>query len=144
MLPLSTIASKLREILFRVDKLTEPGSFAVIHIEAESSTGQTHKLDGVISDIAVIGELPGAIALQLKLQSTTDSPTTVEIQPCAETWPTLTQIETDYIGRVLRHTHGNKQAAARILGIDRTTVIRKITQYQIDVPAVVKRHSGTH
>jgi DNA-binding NtrC family response regulator len=123
--------------------LTEPGSFAVIHVEADS-TGQTHKLDGVISDIAIIGELPGAIALQLKLQSTIDSPTTVEIQPPGETWPTLNQIETNYIGRVLRHTQGNKQAAARILGIDRTTVIRKITQYQIDVSAVVNAHNGTH
>lgn len=124
--------------------MTEPGSFAVIHIEADSSTGQTHKLDGVISDIAIIGELPGAVALQLKLQSTTNSPTTVELQPPAETWPTLTQIETDYIDRVLRHTQGNKQAAARILGIDRTTVIRKITQYQIDVSAVVNGYNGTH
>jgi DNA-binding NtrC family response regulator len=143
MLPLSTFASKLREILFRVDSLTEPGSFAVIHVEADN-TGQTHKLDGVISDIAIIGDLPGAVALQLKLQSTIDSPTTVEIEPPAETWPTLTQIETDYIGRVLRHTQGNKQAAARILGIDRTTVIRKITQYQIDVSAVVIGYNGTH
>jgi DNA-binding protein Fis len=32
----------------------------------------------------------------------------------------------------LAHTGGNKQAAARILGIDRTTLQRKLERYELD------------
>jgi DNA-binding NtrC family response regulator len=39
---------------------------------------------------------------------------------------TLTELENRHIRRVLERTGGNKQAAARILGIDRTTLQRKI------------------
>ena len=38
----------------------------------------------------------------------------------------LAEIEDQHIRRVLAHTGGNKQAAARILGIDRTTLQRKL------------------
>lgn len=43
----------------------------------------------------------------------------------------LSEIESRHIFRVLRHTGGNKQAAARVLGIDRTTLLRKIERYRI-------------
>jgi transcriptional regulator with GAF, ATPase, and Fis domain len=39
--------------------------------------------------------------------------------------PTLDEVETRYVARVLRHTGGNVSQAARILGIDRKTVYRK-------------------
>ena len=39
---------------------------------------------------------------------------------------TLAEVERRHIGRVLARTGGNKQAAARILGIDRTTLQRKL------------------
>lgn len=38
--------------------------------------------------------------------------------------PTLSQMEARYVARVLDHTGGNKQAAARILNIDRKTLSR--------------------
>ncbi len=43
--------------------------------------------------------------------------------------PSLTDVERAHIERVLRETGGNRQAAAEILGIDRTTLWRKIKQY---------------
>jgi DNA-binding NtrC family response regulator len=43
-------------------------------------------------------------------------------------WPTLDQMEEVYVARVLRHTGGNKQAAARILNIDRKTLSRIISR----------------
>lgn len=41
-------------------------------------------------------------------------------------WPTLEERERDYIRRVLEHVEGNKQRAARILGIGRKTLYRKL------------------
>ncbi|MDT4969412.1 MAG: two-component system, NtrC family, response regulator HydG [Acidobacteriota bacterium] len=44
----------------------------------------------------------------------------------------LAELEGRHITRVLAHTGGNKQAAARMLGIDRTTLQRKIERYHLD------------
>jgi DNA-binding NtrC family response regulator len=41
----------------------------------------------------------------------------------------LAEVEGRHIFRVLQRTGGNKQAAARVLGIDRTTLQRKIERY---------------
>lgn len=41
-----------------------------------------------------------------------------------ERWMTLAEMETDYVLRVLRSTGNNKQAASRILNIDRKTLSR--------------------
>ena len=43
-----------------------------------------------------------------------------------EKWPSLSEVEEQYVSRVLAHTDGNKQAAARILNIDRKTIGRII------------------
>jgi len=49
-----------------------------------------------------------------------------------EDWPSLSEIEGRYVARVLKHTSGNKQAAARLLGVDRKTLDRMIKRHQID------------
>ncbi|HEU4509367.1 MAG TPA: sigma-54 dependent transcriptional regulator [Pyrinomonadaceae bacterium] len=48
-----------------------------------------------------------------------------------EEWVTLSKIEGRYVARVLEHTRGNKQAAARVLAIDRKTLDRMIKRHQI-------------
>jgi DNA-binding NtrC family response regulator len=47
-------------------------------------------------------------------------------------WVTLSEIEGRYVGSVLEHTRGNKQAAARVLSIDRKTLDRMIKRHHID------------
>jgi two-component system NtrC family response regulator len=42
----------------------------------------------------------------------------------------LRDLERDYIARVLELTRGNKTEAARILGVDRTTLYRKLEEYK--------------
>lgn len=54
------------------------------------------------------------------LNSTTDLP---------EEWPTLATVEGRYMHRVLAHTGGNKQAAARVLNVDRKTLDRMIKRH---------------
>jgi DNA-binding NtrC family response regulator len=132
MLALSALVLKLRDVLARVEKPSEPGSFAAVQIQVDHGNGLTRSVVGVLSDIAVTAELPGTVLLKLNLTSTSDNVAPIEPDTPAETWPTLQQIERDYMVRVLQHTHGNKQAAARILGIDRTTVNRKINLHKVD------------
>jgi DNA-binding NtrC family response regulator len=45
---------------------------------------------------------------------------------------TLSTIEGRHVARVLEHTRGNKQAAARILSVDRKTLDRMIKRHNID------------
>ena len=44
----------------------------------------------------------------------------------------LSELECRHIKRVLEHTHGNKQAAARLLGIDRSTLQRMIKRHNLE------------
>jgi len=52
-------------------------------------------------------------------------------EPDDEELISLFELEGRHIERVLRHTRGNKQAAARLLGIDRTTLQRMIKRHQL-------------
>ena len=51
-----------------------------------------------------------------------------------EEWVTLSEIEGRYVARVLNRTGGNKQAAARVLSIDRKTLDRMIKRHHITYP----------
>ncbi len=48
-----------------------------------------------------------------------------------EAWPSLAEIEGRHVARVLAHTGGNKQAASRVLGVDRKTLDRMIKRHNI-------------
>jgi DNA-binding NtrC family response regulator len=48
-----------------------------------------------------------------------------------EEWPSLSEIEGRHVARVLAHTRGNKQAAARVLEVDRKTLDRMIRRHDI-------------
>jgi DNA-binding NtrC family response regulator len=50
-----------------------------------------------------------------------------------EDWISLSEIEGRYVAKVLRHTGGNKQAAARLLEIDRKTLDRMIKRHNISM-----------
>ena len=52
-------------------------------------------------------------------------------EPLVEDWVTLSEIEGKYVARVLEHTRGNKQAAARVLSVDRKTLDRMIKRHHI-------------
>lgn len=51
--------------------------------------------------------------------------------PLKEEWPSLSTVEGRYVAQVLARTHGNKQAAARMLEVDRKTLDRMIKRHQI-------------
>lgn len=53
-----------------------------------------------------------------------------------EEWAPLSEIEGRYVEQVLKHTGGNKQAAARVLAVDRKTLDRMIKRHHIDCEKV--------
>lgn len=60
-------------------------------------------------------------------------------EPAIEDWVTLSEIEGRYVARVLDHTGGNKQAAARVLAVDRKTLDRMIKRHNINSNHVRQR-----
>ena len=65
-----------------------------------------------------------------------------------EEWVPLAEIEGRYVTRVLAHTRGNKQAAARVLSVDRKTLDRMIKRHKIGAdstaPALSPRAAWTN
>lgn len=51
-------------------------------------------------------------------------------------FPTLVELECDYIQKVLRHVSDNKTRAAKILGINRVSLWRKIKSMGLPQPAI--------
>jgi DNA-binding NtrC family response regulator len=47
--------------------------------------------------------------------------------------PTLDELERDYIVRLLEHANGNRSQVARLMGVSYPTVMKKITDYNIDI-----------
>jgi len=60
-------------------------------------------------------------------------------ESAAEEWVTLAVIEGRYVAKVLAHTRGNKQAAARLLGVDRKTLDRMIKRHNIETSSLRSR-----
>ncbi|MFH1438557.1 MAG: sigma-54 dependent transcriptional regulator [Pseudomonadota bacterium] len=55
---------------------------------------------------------------------------------------TLMDLEAEHIRRVLKHTRGNRTAAAQVLGISRPSLLSKIKKYGIDIAP--SSHGGGH
>jgi len=55
---------------------------------------------------------------------------------------TLAEVEERHVARVLAHTGGNKQAAARALGIDRTTLQRMLKRYNLEAGGAARPRGG--
>ena len=47
-------------------------------------------------------------------------------EPDTGDWPSLKELENRYIQKVLAHTHGNREQAAEMLGINKSTLWRKL------------------
>jgi two-component system response regulator AtoC len=82
--------------------------------------------DGTIG----VKDLPSRVR-NFSANSEVGSTTNSLSQPPAE-WMPLSKVEATYVARVLEHTGGNKQAAARVLGVDRKTLDRMIKRHKID------------
>ena len=87
-------------------------------------------------------DLPDSIRnYRLDSETKVDSDATESIQ-LPKDWPTLSALEGQYVTRVLVHTRGNKQAAARLLDVDPKTLVRMIKRHKIELKslAMATRH----
>jgi len=82
--------------------------------------GNVRELEHVIERAVTLSKRPAILLEDLSEEIRHHAP---------ERLPTLEEVEKAHISKVLRETAGNRQAAAEILGIDRTTLWRKIKQY---------------
>jgi transcriptional regulator with PAS, ATPase and Fis domain len=89
--------------------------------------GNVRELENVIERALVLGA--GTV---IKLE---DLPDGLREQPSSNASPAgsrrLVDVEREHIERTLRAAAGNKAAAARVLGLDRKTLYRKLTQHRI-------------
>ncbi|MFQ5689642.1 MAG: sigma-54-dependent transcriptional regulator [Gemmatimonadota bacterium] len=93
--------------------------------------GNVRELENVIERAVVLtpGKTIKPDALQARLRSRAPEPI-VQDKPPAN--PPLEVIERAYIEHVLRAEHGNKSRAAEVLGIDPSTLYRKINRYELE------------
>jgi len=71
-------------------------------------------------------------AVSIALPPLPDHPEDISPDAAHDDLVTLSIIEGRHVARVLEHTRGNKQAAARILAVDRKTLDRMIKRHNID------------
>jgi two-component system response regulator AtoC len=116
----------------RVYSLSPPVTFsneALALLEKYNWPGNIRELENVV--VRAVALCDGTIQVK-------DLPRHVRdftLQPNAKNngdWVTLSEIEGRYVAQVLEHTGGNKQAAARVLAVDRKTLDRMIKRHHID------------
>ena len=103
----------LRELRNVVERAAVHSSDGVIRLANLSVSGMLARTTAPARDVAgAVGAAQGASdALEASLS--------------------LAAVEARHVGRVLRRSSGNKSEAARVLGITRQTLLRKMREYQI-------------
>ncbi|HME12056.1 MAG TPA: sigma-54 dependent transcriptional regulator [Candidatus Acidoferrum sp.] len=101
--------------------------------------GNVRELENAVARAVALGS--GPIVSVTDLPSNLQYPTSERIPERDELLP-LEELERRAILRMLRETGGDKLAAARLLGIGKTTLYRKLKQYHMDQPPSPGREAG--
>lgn len=118
-----------RAVVFSEDDVIRPAAFPQI-------------LEGTANDLfgSQAGEDNTSAIPQVHLSPSSPTEVTNPFESVTEfdgvsgTWPTLAEIEEKYIRKTLEETFYNQSAAARLLGVDRKLLARKMKKYNIDAP----------
>jgi DNA-binding NtrC family response regulator len=102
--------------------------------------GNVRQLRNVIEGMVVLarGSEVGARDLPEEIRATTARYRPLQLRLGAS----IAEMEREMIRATLEHTDGNRAAAARVLGLGRKTLYRKIEEYGLDRDAAAKRLSG--
>jgi DNA-binding NtrC family response regulator len=93
--------------------------------------GNIRELEHTIERAVLLGKeaLIGLDDLPAPLASATAS--AAPLTEAVKKGYTLRDLEREYIGKVLENVAGNKTEAAKVLGVDRTTLYRKLEEYRL-------------
>ncbi|TWU47127.1 sigma 54-interacting transcriptional regulator [Rubripirellula reticaptiva] len=91
--------------------------------------GNIRELKNVIERAVVLNRKNVIDESDLSLTPAADSASPANISDGTAIETTLAELERQHIERVLQHTEGNKSRAAQILGIERSTLDRKLKRY---------------
>jgi DNA-binding NtrC family response regulator len=133
-----SLQTKLLRAL-QTGEITRPGSDEAKQVNFRLIAATSHNLEHEVESGRFRDDLFHALrAMSIVLPPMRKSPLTnseqVDEQAMSDEWVTLSEIEGRYVARVLNHTGGNKQAAARVLSVDRKTLDRMIKRHQIIYP----------
>ena len=139
----SSLQAKILRAL-QTGEITRTGSNEVKQVNVRLIAASSHNLEEEVESGRFRDDLFHALrAMSIVLPPLRKSQLTdtdqVPDQPIGEEWVTLSEIEGRYVARVLNHTGGNKQAAARVLSVDRKTLDRMIKRHHIIYPHARQR-----
>jgi DNA-binding NtrC family response regulator len=100
--------------------------------------GNVRELENIVNSAVLLEtthELTRTALPQYFLQATrrTRSPLSLGDKGNGAAERSMSEVEQEHIERVLRHTEGNRTAAAKILRMSRVTLIAKVKQYKLDI-----------
>jgi len=93
--------------------------------------GNVRELEHIIERAALLGRAPEIGLEDLPPQFLSRNHDPAGLHDARAKHYTLRDLERDYITKVLEATNGRKTEAAKILGVDRTTLYRKLEEYKI-------------
>jgi two-component system, NtrC family, response regulator AtoC len=136
------IAPLAQSIADRIYSLNPPVKFApdaLALLERYSWPGNIRELENVVVRAVALcdgairaRDLPQRVRNHSPRQADAGTSQSAASDVHAEEWVPLSEIEGRYVAQVLEHTRGNKQAAARVLAVDRKTLDRMIKRHHID------------
>lgn len=94
--------------------------------------GNIRELENIVQRILV--HCDGEIVEPRHLQADLGESAGIAVRENRQHWPTLNEHEKQYILEVLDEVEGNRSLAARMLGIDRVSLWRKIKRYDLESP----------
>ena len=122
-----------------LEKYTRPGRVAPrLSVEAAQRLmsyeypGNIRELENIIQRILIHCE--GDVVEPYHLVDDLCNTSAVVVRGNRQDWPPLSEHEKQYILEVLDEVEGNKSSAAKILGIDRVSLWRKIKRYGLEDP----------
>jgi len=150
-LPECTISAEARSLLVEFDwpgnvrQLRNVLEQSTIHCDGKTITAGllrriiwlSNERDGSIeqwdpTSDALDGSSPSQPKELCEHWGTTDVPEARDTR--APKWQTLEHLEREHIVRTLEHTFDNRSAAARLLGVTRQALLRKIKRYGLNTP----------
>ena len=122
-----------------VDKFARQAKRQITGVEPEAARalmayswpGNVRELEHTIERAVLMGKGTSLSLSDLPAQLAQNRDATFPLAEALHKGYTLRELEKEYIAQVIETTHGNKSEAAKILGVDRTTLYRKLEEYKL-------------